>query len=37
MAPAAGGLVVVLPNGLEIRGIEANTLGLVRDLLGMLT
>ncbi len=23
-------------NGLEIRGIEANNLGLVRDLLGML-
>ncbi len=25
-----------LPNGLEIRGIEANNLSLVRDLLGML-
>ncbi|WP_419606172.1 hypothetical protein, partial [Thiolapillus sp.] len=24
------------PDGLEIRGIEANNLGLVRDLLGML-
>jgi len=36
MAPADGGLVLALPNGLEIRGIEANHLGLVRDLLGML-
>ncbi len=30
------GLTLSLPNGLEIRGIEANNLGLVRDLLGML-
>ena len=33
---ADAGLVVALPNGLEIRGIEANNLGLVRELLGML-
>jgi len=30
------GLVLALPNGLEIRGIEVNNLGLVRELLGML-
>lgn len=36
MAPADGALVLALPNGLEIRGIEANNLGLVRDLLGLL-
>ncbi|WP_294042793.1 IS66 family insertion sequence element accessory protein TnpA [Thiolapillus sp.] len=30
------GLTLSLPNGLEIRGIEANNLSLVRDLLGML-
>ncbi len=35
-SPVDGGLVLALPNGLEIRGIEANNLGLVRDLLGML-
>ena len=35
-SPAAGGLVLALPNGLEIRGIEANNLGLLRDLLGVL-
>ncbi|WP_419605830.1 hypothetical protein, partial [Thiolapillus sp.] len=28
------GLTLSLPNGLEIRGIEANNLSLVRDLLG---
>ncbi|WP_293650387.1 IS66 family insertion sequence element accessory protein TnpA [Thiolapillus sp.] len=36
LSPVDGGLVLALPNGLEIRGIEANNLGLVRDLLGML-
>jgi len=36
LAPADGGLVLALPNGLEIRGIEANNVGLVRALLGML-
>ena len=36
LSPANAGLVIALPNGLEIRGIEANNLGLVRDLLGML-
>ncbi len=37
MAPVDGGLVLALPNGLEIRSVEANNLGLVRDLLGMLS
>ena len=36
LTPAAAGLVLALPNGLEIRGIEADNLGLVRDLLGCL-
>ena len=36
LSPADGGLVLALPNGLEIRGIEAGNLSLVRDLLGML-
>ena len=34
--PVNGGLILSLPNGAEIRGIEADNLGLLRDLLGVL-
>ena len=30
------GLILALPNGLEIRGIESQNLGVVRQLLGLL-
>ena len=36
LSPVDAGLVLALPNGLEIRGIEANNLSLLSDLLGML-
>lgn len=36
LAPTTGNLVVALPNGLEIRGIEAGNLALVKQLLDTL-
>ena len=36
LSHTAEGLVLALPNGLEIRGIELENLPLVRELLGML-
>lgn len=36
LSPTADGLILALPNGVEIRGIETHNLGLVRELLGML-
>jgi len=35
-SPVGAGLALALPNGLEIRGIEADNLALVRQLLGVL-